>query len=105
MHMEITDLTTRIDNLELNNSKRMAIITGLHMQNIKTKQDGIHYLNEFIYSNLNVDVVIDDYFTLGENQPKPTVIIFKSMDDKKDVMNNKKMLKNVNSGGSRPIFY
>ena len=39
MSTEITDLTTRVENLEVNNSKKMVIITGLYMENLKYKSD------------------------------------------------------------------
>ena len=104
MHTEITDLTTRVENLELNNSKKMVIITGLLMEGEKTKKDGIAFLNSFIYTNLASEVRVDDFYTLGEASPKPIVVMFKSIEDKKNVFAKKKMLKNYRSTSGRPVF-
>ena len=105
MAVEMADLTTRVENLELNGSKRMLIVTGLSIPKQKYKSDTINILWEFLNTNLSVDVAIDDFFMLGATEPKPIVIVFQTIEDKRQVLRNKKFLKDFRTyDGQRKVF-
>ena len=95
MNTEIADLTTRIDNLELNHSKKMVIITGLRMDHSLKKREGIHFLASFLQDNIRVCAAIDDYYTLGVLEPRPIVLILQSIEDKRNILQAKNNLKDL----------
>ena len=102
LHTEISDLTQRIENLEIGATKKMAIMTG-YMTIIGKKYEVIQELENFFERHLKVEIVIDDYFMLNSEDVKPIVIDFQTIQDKKQVMRFKNMLKDIRSGG-RKIF-
>ena len=106
MNNEIQDLTTRIENLELNNSKKMVLITGLSMHGLKFKWHRNEFLTGFFNEFLQIDVSVDDHFMLNADEPRPVVVILKTIEDKNLVLRNKNKLKDVvlKSKESRGIF-
>ena len=104
MHTEIGDLTTRIENLEMTNSKKMLLISGLTLVQDSKKRETLLFLNDFINSTLGLHIVIDDYYTLGAWNPKPIVLILQSVEDKRLILQNKSVLKNIPTSGGKPIF-
>ena len=95
MSEDITDLTQKIENLELNTAKRMVIVSGWKPAEPDTaKEDLINELEVFIKQHLDTEVVIDDCFNLG----KSTVLEFQCIADRRAVLRNKKKLKNVGGG-------
>ena len=100
MNTQIKDLDQRIENLELNNTKRMVIITGLEAVE---KKYMLEYLKEFFSIMMDIQVEIDDYFLLGNADLRPIVVSFPTMNDKKQVMKKKKLLKGA-TDGDRKIF-
>ena len=98
MYTEVGDLTQRLENLELNNSKRMVMVTGLSLPNTEMKKgDIIDFLTEFFLTNLGLQVRIEDTFFLGLLVPKPIVIEFQSAHDKRAALKYKNLLKNYRS--------
>ena len=94
MHVEIQDLTTRVENLEVNNSKRMISITGLKLVG-ENKRDQIDYLAVFFENNLGLTVALEDCFTIGSNKKSPICVILQTMGDKRLIMSCKKLVKDV----------
>ena len=89
---EIAEIQTRLDNVELNSSKKMVIITGLFVISEK-KVDLIDEVSEFINDNMGLEITIDDLFTLGRNEPKPIVISLQFLQEKRLLLQNKAILK------------
>ena len=104
MSGEIADLTTRIDNLEMNNAKKMVIISGLSMDKITDKKDGLFFLNNFLDQAIQVQVRIDDYFMLGSGSVKSVVLIFQTIEDKLMVLHYKSLLNETNYPGGKNIY-
>ena len=102
MYTEITDLTTRIESLELSNSKKMVILTGLKLVQEIKKKETLLFLNDFINTNLGTNVNVDDFFTLGAQEPRPIVLIFQTVEDKRRVMQTKSNLRHIQS--EQPLF-
>ena len=94
MNTEMADLCTRVENLELNNSKRMVLVTGLETPEGK-KKDLTGFMNEFLSKAVGVSVIIDDCFTLGVLKPKPVVLVLPNIESKREIMRNKKNLQNL----------
>ena len=101
MYTEISDLTTRVENLEVSSSKKMVIMTGLRLVYEKKKKESLAFLNDFINVNLGLNVTIDDFFTLGTDNPRPIILILQSMDDKRKILSTKKYLKDIRDGERR----
>ena len=98
MQVEIDDLTTRVENLELNNSKKMVIVTGLQLQG-KYKSDKRNHMQSFIDTELMVKAQVDDLFELASGNPKPVVVIFQTIQEKLEVMAAKSSLQGVDYDG------
>ena len=106
MNVEIADLTSRVENLELNNSKAMCIITGLRLQsNIKYKQDCAYELEDFFEQTLNLKVGVNDCFMINTaSTPPPLVVTFQTNEDKRLVMQAKKRFKDLQETLGGKIF-
>ena len=101
MHTEISDLTTRVENLEISSSKKMVIMTGLSLVYENKKKETLQFLNDFINTNLGLNINIDDYFTLGAANPRPIILILQTIDDKKKILSTKSYLKDIRDGERR----
>ena len=80
LNIELQDLNQRMENMELNNAKRMVIVSGLDPPSSK-KEDLIGFLEEFLAYLLGSSVVIE----------------FQNAYDKWAVMQRKTALKNYHS--------
>ena len=60
MHFEVGDLVQRMDNLELNNSKKSVIISG-YSPLATNKTEAIAEIKNFLEEILGFDVLIDDF--------------------------------------------
>ena len=105
LHVEITDLTTRIENLELNNSKKMMLLTGSGIM-IDEKEDAIKEIETLFKDALKLEVMVDDCFTLGayQNLTAPIVIVTQTLEDKRCVMKVKSEFKNFRGKTGGKIF-
>ena len=95
-HTEISDLNQRMDNVELANYKKSVIITGHTFQGKKI--DMLSQIERFFDEVIGVQVIVEDAFTLGNNDPKPTVVTFQFLQEKHLVMRCKNILKNYQAG-------
>ena len=100
LHTEVVDLTTRIDNLELNNSKRMFTISGMSFDMWKEKQDVIHDVEAFLKKAMKLEIIVDDYFVLGAL----IVIITQTLEDKRLVIKAKSMLKDYRTETGGKVY-
>ena len=100
LHTEVQDLTQHIELLELNNSKQSVIMTGCTLD-FDNKGENIEYLIGFFKQALQLDIGIEDYFHIGKSNPRPIVIEFETLEDKRAVMRSKSRLKSVNTGRMR----
>ena len=94
--------TDRIQKLELNSYKKMAILSGLYTTG--TKLEVIEQIEQFIFTELNLQVPIDDTYEIGQQQPKAKVLIFQNLKDKMLVMRTKNKLKGLLNEDNRPFF-
>ena len=92
MHTEICDLTTRLENVEISNSKRMLLITGLKLVQDSKKKETLLFLNDFLNTYMGLRIVIDDFFTLGIIEPRPIVIVLQTIENKRQILQAKQML-------------
>ena len=104
MSMEINDLATRMDNLEVSASKKMLLVTGLRLFQSAKKRDTLSFLNDFICANLGLQVTVDDFFTLGTWEPKPVVLIMQTIEDKRQILYNKKLLKGYQTMEGKSVY-
>ena len=105
MNIEMNDLLTRVENLEINNSKKMVLISGIQIEG--EKDEIIHELSHFFEQTIHITVGIDDYFFIGGDatQPRSVVVILKTMEDKGKVMEMKNNLKGIKQQGSNRKIY
>ena len=106
MSMEISDLTSRIENLEVNSSKTMIMINGLILISEQNKkQDCAYELEDFFEQSLDLKVGVDNCFTLNTTSiPKPIVVKLQSMEDKRLIMAAKSKLKDVEGSLGKKIY-
>ena len=103
---EICELSQKVEMLELNSSKKMAIMSGYELpQNPDfSKEDNIKRLEKVIRESMDINVNIDDYFHIGSNKPRPIVMEFQSAKEKRLVLSLKQNLKDFKSKAGRKIF-
>ena len=101
MSTYISDLEQRIENLELNNSRKMAIITGLECESVE-KTRMVEFIQEFFTISMEITVNVDDVFKLKSKGIPPIVVVFQSIQDKKLALKNKSLLKHFE--GETKIF-
>ena len=93
------DVTQRLDNLELNNAKRAVVLTGYHTEG--NRDEVLSQLYEFLSTQLHLsNITIDDFFTMGIVSPKPVVMYFQNMEDKRVIMQMKSCLKDSPTGNN-----
>ena len=100
MHVEMEDIKSRLENLELGTSKKAVSISGLTLKSTK-KDDMILEVQSFIEIHLGVIVVIEDIYPLGNNQPRMLIVHFQTMQEKRDVLHFKAFLKDVRVEGKK----
>ena len=106
MHTDMTDITQKIENLELNNARRMLIFSGFSPSTNK-KEEAIQEITDFINECIGVQVVVESYFVIGPNNVKdlnPTVVNFQYMEDKNAVLNNKQVLNGILNAHGKQIY-
>ena len=101
-HQVMLDITRRLDNVELSNARKSAVITGIDFS--AKKQDRLKQILDFLKEALEVQPNIEDTYLLGGLDPKPVVVIFDTYGDKRIVFQRKAMLKNFEAEGGRSIF-
>ena len=99
---EISESVSRIDKLELNNNRKMAMIVGLYTNG--KKNEVIEQIENFLLTTIGVSVDVDDYFEIGINTPRSKVIILQSLRDKMQIMKYKKLLKEQRNEDRKPYF-
>ena len=70
----------------------------------RKKNEGVSYIWDFLNRTIGVDVCVDDYFLLGNTSPRPIVVVLQTIEDKRQILQNKKKLKGVKTMFNRPIF-
>ena len=101
MASKIDDLETRMDNIELSTSKKMILNTGLKGA---AKKELNYYIMDFLKKVLGLKMLVDECFTLGQQNPKPIVVVFQTIQDKQMVMQAKHLLKGETSDADRKIY-
>ena len=96
------DLSKRIDTHDLAYARRSAILTGLDFANQKKERLG--QIKAFFMDTLGLSVEIEDTYFLGENNPRPVVIIFPSTTEKQLIWDQKSQLRHYCGVGNRSIF-
>ena len=91
--MEFKDLEQRVENLEVSSAKKCVTLNNYPIG--KKKWEQRRDLYRLLEETLNVNVVIDDFYTMGNEQTPTVVITFQSIYDKRVVMKNKYRLKDL----------
>ena len=99
----IEDLTKRIEKLEVFNAKKTVSISGLHVYSKYKDEIGME-IQDFFQSQLGVNVRIDDTYFVGQNDPPVCVVTFGTLQDKREVMSKKSLLKDIINKDQNPIF-
>ena len=100
LHGDVHDLTQRLEGLELSNAKRSVCISGLSLPMTKKDEMAVH-MEEFINKNVQVQVAVEDVYTLGTSENKTLVVEFQSIHEKREVIANKANLKDVRVKGRK----
>ena len=99
MWEDVEDIASRVSKIEVNNTKRSVVLTGLETDENKTT--AIQQVTEFLGDWLGHSPQIDDLYEIGYAHPRAKVLVFQNMKDKLFVMNFKYLLKNAEDGGRR----
>ena len=101
MAIEIQDLKNRVDNIDLNNSKKAISISGLRVDDRKNNM--IQEVQRFIECELGLIVTVEDCYKMGGKEPRLLIVHLQTAQEKSDVLHFKYLLKNVENNG-RSIF-
>ena len=102
VHKNYTDIEQRIENLELGAARNCVMISNFEC-GLK-KWECIRDLYEMFSSFLNVEVLIDDVFPIGNQTPANLVVVFQSGEDKRAIFRAKKLLKNYVTSNGKPCY-
>ena len=102
MSIQMSEIQTRLENIEISTSKKAVSISGLYLDG--AKHEMIDRLEKFLYNQLRVEVYIEDLFKTGSGQPKNIIAYFQSIYDKRRVMRNKYLLQNYRNKDDRKVF-
>ena len=102
MSIELTDLKARMDNLELNNSKRLITISGLQVAG--RKANVVETIEGFLAYYLNVVTNVEDWYQIGQMEPRLLVVTLQSVKEKNKVLKAKSALKNIQNKFGKPYF-
>ena len=103
MNSTIQELKDKNEILEINNAKRMLILTSLDVH--EKRKIARQQINAFIQEEVQADVSIEDFYTIGSKHPKDLVLIFQNASDKHKVLQNKQNIKDlVNQDGNKYYF-
>ena len=102
MWQEIEDMTARLKKIEINNSKKSIVISGLYTGD--EKFEAIGQVQDFIELWFNFKPEIDDLYWIGQNTPRTKVVILQSMIDKAYIMENKAKLKEARNEDRKKIY-
>ena len=99
----ISDLNNRVAKLELNVSRKTVSISGLIVYS-KNKDEIVREVEYFFESELNLRLRLEDVYFVGQGDPPICIVIFSTLQDKREVMRNKSMLRNTQNSQGKPIF-
>ena len=100
MQIEINDLTQRVENLELNNAKRMIMIHGSGIRVDGKKYEATQEIQAMIELAMTLRVSVHDCFNVGT----ALVAILATPEEKRSVLKNKSRLKDFVSETGGKIF-
>ena len=97
------ELSTRLDNLEINNAKRCFTITGL---NIEAKKDeAINIIESFVLQELGLTIRVEDTYEIVRGPPSSTrVVVLQSQKEKYEVLKAKQLLKGLLNDYEVPFY-
>ena len=98
----VGDLTKRLENVELNTTKRHMTISGLAIEGKKDAM--IREVEAFIEYELGVYVQIEDMYKLGMGDPPQVVFILQNLQDKFTILKNRSKLKSVKNERDQPFY-
>ena len=96
----IRETQDRVDNIDNNTAKRMVIISGL--ETARKRSVSRQQINNFITDCLELNVGIEDYYYIGNGEPRDIVVTLATNQQRHQMLQNGKKLKNlVNQKGNR----
>ena len=101
MAIEMSDLRTRVDKLEMGSSRNAITISGLRVDN--RKEYMVREVQDFIERELGVIVTVEECYKMGNAEPCLIKAYLQTAQQKNDVMHFKSYLKGVCYSG-RSIF-
>ena len=99
----IEELQNKSETLELNNAKRMVVLSGFSGSN--KKHIFRRQLEDFFSTNMDISVPIEDHYFVGQKPIKDVVLILPSICEKRQIFQNVSKLKGiVNQDGEKFFF-
>ena len=93
MHTENNDITQRMENIEISNTRRYATISGF--KGHENKDTCIEMLQSFFFEKLQIEITLEDVYPLGAGNT--LVMVFNSAADKRLLFQLKPFLKDSGS--------
>ena len=93
MHDVIGDLSKRLENVEINVTKKQLTVTGLVVSTDKSVM--IREIEAFLDYELGITVTVEDAYTLGNGMPPQIIFALQTLQDKHLILQNRSLLKGV----------
>ena len=103
MQSRIDELQEKGDVFETNNAKKMVILSGFEASS--TKKEARLQIEDFVHSELGINVTIEDFYYIGTSLPRDIVLILASMKDRHLILSNKNKLKDIVNGRGKGYFF
>ena len=103
MSNRIKEIENKLENIEMDKGKKMLVIANLEVS--EKRKVCRSQLYSFFTDQMGVEVRIEDFYFIGQNQPRDVVVCFQSSEDKHAVLQNVTKVKDhVNSQGKKFFF-
>ena len=83
---------------------RKYCLSGLKVDGNLKKWQNILDISSFLSDSLQMEVVVDDYFSLGDLEQRQTVLIFQTIEERRQIFRFKNMLKGIQHQGREVII-
>ena len=102
MSIEMEEIKARMENIEASTARRAISIKGLYLPG--NKQEMIERLESFFNVRLGIQAGVEELYKMGAKEPKIIIAYLQSIHEKRSIMRNKYLLKNLKNKDSNKVY-
>ena len=93
MDDKIQMITEKMEKIEINNAKRMLVMSGFEAD--RKKYIARQQIVDFMNTEVRVDIDLEEFYYVGQGEPRDVVLIMATVNQKKNVFRNKDNIKHL----------